>query len=927
MMTARFAISRRGFMFGASAVAGGLVFGSTTVAAQTGQAATAAATEITAWTVIQPDDTTIIRVARTDMGQGIFTALPMLVAEELECDWSKVHAEYADVNRNVTTGKPFGNMVTSTSISVRDSHEYLRRAGAQARAMLVAEAAARWQVPPEECITKNSVTTHTDSNRSLRFGELAVAAAQRPVPENVTLKTPDQWTLIGTKVRRHDSRPKVFGGAIFATDVNLPDMLHAAVVSCPAYGGTLRSFDAAEVLNMPGVTHAVPVGENAVAVVARSWWQAKKGLDALAVDWDETASADLSTASIREMFLEGLDAEDAARGHSIGDVDAALKSAAKTIEVDYEVPHLAHATMEPQTCTAHVTADRADVWAPTQNGEGTTAAVAATLGLDPSQVFVHKLHLGGGFGRRGLAQDWARMSVLIARQVGKPVKMIWSREEDMAHDYYRPMVLARHTAGFDANGRLVGWKVRLAGSSIAASLSPRWLRDGVDYALMDGFSDEDFPYGVPTFGVACARRDTAVPVGFWRGVNLSQNGFFREAFVDEIAEAGGLEPYQLRRQLLAGNPRALAVLDEAATRANWGGPAGGLHQGIAIVEGDHSWCAQVIEVSVTDGRLKVHRVVCVVDPNFIVNPDIVVAQMEGGIVQGLSAALTGQITVEAGRVQQRNFHDYAFLRMNEMPKIEVHLSPSMGKYGEQWGGVGETGLPPTAPALVNAVFAATGKRVRTLPLMHHNLGHRPEMKTQDLTFYICVLAVLTIGLAAVTFVTTSGYSQSATQPADRARSLAYFSRIATVIEHPRCMNCHTSTEFPRQGDDGHPHIMQVKRGPSDTGTAALQCATCHQKTNSPSGVPGNDVWHLAPLRMAWEGLSIGEICRSLSDPQKGGMTHEQLIEHMATDHLVAWAWDPGVDLSGKLRTLPPVSHADFGQLVKDWVSSGAACPS
>lgn len=709
------ALSRRDFLFGASAMAGGLVLGSHLPRAQT-VGPSEAGHEIAAWVVIQPDDTTIIRVARSDMGQGIFTALPMLVAEELECDWSKVRAEYADTNRNVTTGKPFGNMVTSTSISVRDSQEYLRRAGAQARMMLIAEAAERWSVPAGECIARDSAVSHGGSGRSLRFGEIAAMAGRRPVPRDVALKPPGEWRLIGRTVERHDARAKVFGEPIYASDVNLPGMLHAAVSACPSYGGKLVRFGADSVLAMPGVTHVVPVGDNAVAVVARSWWQAKKGLDALAVEWDEAPSATLSTVSMRDLFRTGLDAKDVATGHHVGDVDAALAGAARRIEAEFEVPHLAHATMEPQTCTAHVRPDRVDVWAPTQNGEGTTAVVAATLGIEPSRVFVHKLHLGGGFGRRGLAQDWARMSALIARAVGQPVKMLWSREEDMAHDFYRPMVLARQTAGFDASGRLLGWKVRLSGSSIAASLSPRWLRNGVDFALMDGFAQDDFPYQVPAYQVACARRDTAIPVGFWRGVNLSQNGFFREAFVDEMAEAAGLGPLEFRRRLLAANPRALLVLNECAAKAEWGRPPAGRHQGLAIVEGDNAWCAQIVEISIADGAVRVHRVVCVVDPNFIVNPDIVVAQMEGGIVQGLSAALTGRITVEAGRVQQRNFHDYTFLRMNEMPEIEVHLRPSLGRFTSAWGGIGETGLPPAAPALVNAIHAATGKRVRRLPL-------------------------------------------------------------------------------------------------------------------------------------------------------------------------------------------------------------------
>lgn len=713
--------SRRDVLFGVSAVAGGLVAGLRPAGAEAGLALPPGH-EVTAWIVIAPDDTTIIRVARSDMGQGIFTALPMLIAEELECDWARVRAEYADTNRNVTTGKPFGNMVTSSSISVRDSHLYLRRAGAQARTMLIAEAAARWGVPAAECTARDSRVGHAASGRSFGFGALAAAAARRPVPGEVPLKPPADWRLIGTSVARHDAPPKVVGAPIYASDVDLPGLLHAAVKACPSYGGRLRRFAAEAVLGMSGVTHVVPVGTEAVAVIAESWWQAKTALDALPVEWDETPSAGLSTDTMRATFRAGLDAGDLAVGHGIGDVDAALAAAARRIEAEFEVPHLAHATMEPQTCTALIRDGRADVWAPTQNGEGTTAVVAAALGIAPSQVFVHKLHLGGGFGRRGLAQDWARMAVLIARDIGRPVKMTWSREEDMAHDFYRPMVLARQTAGLDAEGRLTAWKVRLCGSSIAASLSPRWLRDGVDHALMDGFARDDFPYRVPAYQVACARRDTAIPVGFWRGVNLSQNGFFREAFVDEIAAAAGADPLAFRRRMLAGNPRALLVLDACAEQAGWGRAPAGRHQGLAIVEGDHAWCAQIVEISIVDGAVKLHRVVCVVDPNFVVNPDIVAAQMEGGIVQGLSAALTGRITVVAGRVQQRNFHDYPFLRMNEMPAIEVHIRPSLGRFSDLWGGIGETGLPPAAPALVNAVHAATGRRVRTLPLVQHRLG-------------------------------------------------------------------------------------------------------------------------------------------------------------------------------------------------------------
>ena len=711
------ALNRRQFLFGVSAVAGGMLVGLPKLHAQ------AAAGEVTAWVVIAPDDTVTIRVARSDMGQGIFTALPMLVAEELECDWAKVRAEYADTNENLSRDKPWGDMVTSTSISVRASQEYLRQAGAQAREMLIAEAAARWDVAPDTCSARASIVTHSATGRTLRFGELAAAAARRPVPEAVALKHPSEWRLIGTSATRLEARPKVFGEPIFATDVNLPGMLHAAVKNCPTIGGSVVSFDPASVAGLPGVQHVVQVGEDAVAVVADTWRQANAAVEALPVKWDESIGAGVSNETLRAVFRAGIADPAAAIGHRVGEVGVALGDAAQVIDVEYEAPFLAHATMEPQVCAAQVTAERIDLWAPTQNGEGTTNTIARAMQRDASQIFVHKLQIGGGFGRRGLAQDWARQAVQIAAQVpGVPVRMMWSRTEDFTHDYYRPMVLARQTAGFDADGRLLGWKVRISGSSIAASLAPFWLREGVDNALMDGFVEEDMPYAVASFEVGVARRDSHIQVGFWRGVNLSQNGWFREAFLDEIAVARRIDPYLLRRELLADNPRALATLDAVAKLAGWGKPPEGRHQGIAIVEGDNAWCAQIAEISVTGGRLKVHRISCAVDPNFIVHPDITIQQIEGGIVQGLAAALYGAVTIEDGRVQQTNFHDYRYLRMEEMPVIEVALVPSLGRYGERWGGVGETGLPPLAPALTNAIHAATGKRLRSLPISNHDLG-------------------------------------------------------------------------------------------------------------------------------------------------------------------------------------------------------------
>ncbi|CAN7258345.1 xanthine dehydrogenase family protein molybdopterin-binding subunit [Bosea sp. LjRoot9] len=714
--------TRRGFVFGASALASGLVLQPWLARAQAPRSLPASEPEITAWVTIGTDDTTLIRVARSEMGQGISTALPMLVAEELDCDWSKVRPDFIGAAENLKRGRAWGDMATSASFSVRASQAYLRKAGAQARMMLIAEAASRWGVPVEECAARDGIVTHAASGRSVRYGALAEAASHRPVPAEVTLKRPAEWRLLGTARRRLDTPDKVMAAPIYASDVTLPEMLHAAVRACPAHGGKLRGFEAGAVLAMPGVRQVVPVGDNAVAVVAEHWWQAKTACDALPIDWDESGAAGLSNDRLSELFRQGLDAPDPAIGHRKGHVDEALAAAATRIEAQYSVPYLAHATMEPQTCTAHVAQGRAEIWAPTQNGEGTLRVVAATLGIDPAQVTVHKRQLGGGFGRRGLSQDWARQAALIARAVGRPVKTGWTREEDMRHDFYRPMVLARHQAGFDGQGRLVAWKARFCGSSIASGLAPQWLRNGRDMAMMDGFRDDDMLYGVPHFEAGCVMRNTAIPVGFWRGVNLSQNGFFREAFIDEMAHAAGQDPYQFRRGLLAQAPRSLAVLDEVARRAGWGRAAAGVHQGIAVIEGDNSVCAQIVEVSVDgEGAIKVHRVVCAVDPGFVVNPGIVTAQIEGAIAQGLSAALTGEITFRDGRVGQSNFHDYPFLRMHEMPRVETHLVPSGDRYSREWGGIGETGLPPLAPALVNAVFAATGKRIRSLPLKHHDL--------------------------------------------------------------------------------------------------------------------------------------------------------------------------------------------------------------
>jgi isoquinoline 1-oxidoreductase subunit beta len=716
-------VSRRAFVFGISATVGGVV-----LTRQDRSAIAAVApdstniSEINAWVVIDSDDSVTIRVARSEMGQGSLTGLLMLVAEELECDWSRVRAEYASPAENLACAHAWGSMTTAGSLGIRSSQDYLRKAGGQARMMLIAEAASRWNVSADECHARNSVISHPASGRSVRFGEVAVGAAQRPIPHEVTLKRPDEWRLIGQSVRRLDTPDKVFGRPIYASDVRVPDMLYAAVIACPALGGRCRSFNPDAVKDMPGVRHVVPVADNAVAVVAGSWWQAKNAIERLPIVWDESATANLSTEDIKARFRAALDCTDLAVGLRNGDVVEALGSASKTIEADYDVPYLAHTTMEPQTCTAHVTPDKVEVWAPTQDGEGTLHTIARVLNVDPRKVVVNKCHLGGGFGRRGLAQDWAIQAVLIARQVDAPVKLLWTRQEDIRHDDYRPLIVARQTASFDAKGRLTGWKVRLAGPSIFTALLPSALVSGQDLDMMSGFRAADMFYEVPAVDVGYAMRNTTIPVGFWRGVNHTQNGFFRESFVDEMAYVHNEDPYQFRRKLLAGAPRSLRLLDAVAQHAGWGRSAPGVYQGIAIVESYDSVCVHIVELSASEqGEIKIHRVIVGLDCGYIVNPASVVAQMEGSVAWALVAVMTGEITHTRGRVDQSNFHDYPALRMFEMPPVETLLLPSGDRYLKRWGGVGEPGVPPLAPAVTNAIFAATGKRIRSLPLKRHNL--------------------------------------------------------------------------------------------------------------------------------------------------------------------------------------------------------------
>ena len=707
-------IDRRSLLTSVAALGGTLALGFEIPGGARPAEAEAAGAEVNAWILIAPDDSVTIRVAKAEMGQGVSTALPMLVAEELECDWSKVRTEYVAPEENIRRQRAWGNMSTGGSRSVRSSQQVLRKAGAAAREMLLAAAGTRWEVPAAECRAHNGVITHVPSGRTLRFGEIAAAAAQIRPPTEVKLKEPSEWTLLGTPQRRLDVTDKVLGRTVYGIDVRLPDMLYAAAIQAPVFGARLKSVDDSGTRGMSGVRKTVAL-DNAVAVIAEDWWRAKKAVEALRLDWDLGKNGSVSTEGIATYLRSGLAADYAAVGRSEGDFAAAFAQTDRRIEADYEVPFLAHATMEPQNTTAHVRDNEVEVWAPTQNGEATLVAAAQAAGVPRANVIVHRMMPGGGFGRRDLMQDFVSLAVRIAKQVPQPVKVVWTREEDMRHDFYRPMAMARMRAGIGAAGEPIAWHVRLSGPSLLPMLLP----GHVDKQFQEGFV-EDMPYDVANYLADYAMRPTPVPVGFWRCVNYTQNCFFRECFMDELAHAAGDDPYHYRRKLLGNHPRAgrlRAVLDAVADRAEWGVPApDGSYRGIALNEVRGTCTAAVIEASV-GAELRVNRVVSAIDCGMVVNPLTVELQVQSATVFALTAALYGEITIRDGGVEQSNFQDYAMLRLAEMPQVETIIVES----GEPWSGVGEPPVAVVAPALCNAIFAATGKRIRSLPIKKHDL--------------------------------------------------------------------------------------------------------------------------------------------------------------------------------------------------------------
>jgi isoquinoline 1-oxidoreductase subunit beta len=715
-------LTRREFLIRSAAVGGGLLVGfhllnaRRLAAAPVEGAATEQPVEVNAWIMIHPDDSVVMRVARSEMGQGIFTALPMLIAEELACDWDKVRAEYAAANDNLRRDNVFQSMSTGGSRSVRGSQDYLRKAGAVARELLIGAAARQWDVPAGECRATNSIITHVPSGRTLSFGAVAAAAATLRPPETVFLKDPGEWQLLGKPVARLDLPDKIAGRPVFGVDVEVPGMLHAAIRACPVFGGRLKGHDAAAIGKRPGVVQVVAL-EDAVAVVAESWWQAHQALEALPVEWDEAGHGRVDDATIRATLAAGLAVDTAITMVERGDPAEAFRTAAKHIEVTLFAPYLAHATMEPMTCTAQIHKDgRVEVWAPTQNATAALEAAARTAAVDPLQVEMHNTQLGGGFGRRATSQDFVVQAVHIAKAVGRPVKLMWSREEDMRHDFYRPASMARLQAAVDREGRLTGMTVRISAPSILASLRMK-AADGYDPVALQGFADSF--YAVPHFRGEYAMRTLHVPVGFWRSVNHSQNAWFREHFLDQVARAAGTDPYRFRLGLLKEAPRQRAVLQAAADAAGWGRPLPEhTFHGIALETSYGSHCAQVVELKLEgDGRFRLLRVVCAIDPGHVVNPDTIAAQVESAITYGLTAALFGEINIRDGRVQQGNFHDYPMLTLRQMPKVETRIVAS----GGFWGGMGEPPLPPIAPALCNALYAATGKPVDSLPLSVHGL--------------------------------------------------------------------------------------------------------------------------------------------------------------------------------------------------------------
>ncbi len=701
-------MNRRGFLQTSLSVTAGLLVGFELprISRLEAQTVTGPA-KLNAWVHIGADDTVTFMIDKAEMGQGTVTSLSQLMAEELGVEWSKFRTEFAPVDPVYGMQGVFGSQ------SIRVSYRRLRQAGATARTMLVQAAAQQWGVDPAQCRAEKGMVINTATGATLSYGKLAAAAAQLPAPKNVTLKDPKDFTIIGKPHKRLDTAQKVNGTAKFGMDARVPGMVYAAVARCPVIGGTAISFDDSKAKKLPGYKRTVQISSG-VAVVADNSWSAMQCAKALEVKWDEGKNASQTSAAISKLFAEKTLQPGAVARHT-GDAVASMASASKKIEAVYEAPFLAHATMEPLNCTASVTADSCEIWASTQGQSTARQSAARATGLKPEKVTVNSMFMGGGFGRRS-TDDFILDAVETSKAIGAPVKVVWSREDDMRHDIYRPAALARLAGGLDAEGWPVAFTARVASPSIMYRASGMAPANGIDRTSTEGLHDID--YAIPDTQVEYHWTEVGIPVFFWRAVGYTQNTFFMESFLDEMAAAGGKDPLEVRRRLLSKTPRLLAVLNLAADKAGWGKPLpAGVFRGVSVVNNVGSFTAQVVEVSVTKGKVKVHRVVCATDCGVVVNPMIVEQQVKSSVVYGLTAALKGNITIDAGRVQQGNFNNYDMLRIDETPKVEVYIVQS----SENPGGMGEAAVPTVAPAVCNAIFAATGKRVRKLPIRAEEL--------------------------------------------------------------------------------------------------------------------------------------------------------------------------------------------------------------
>ncbi len=728
---------RRSFLVTTSATAGGLALGMMLPFGNEAQAAETAnysanttvlgktpGNEVNAWVFVKPDDTVVIRIARSEMGQGTMTGLAQLVAEELDCDWAKVTTEFPTPGQNLARKRPWRDFFTAGSRGIRASNEFVRQGGAAARMMLVQAAAEQWKVPVAECEASMGVITHGPSKRKVTYGKVAAAAGKIEPPKEVKLKDPKDWKIVGKGLKRLDTAPKTNGTLTYSIDVKLPGMLCAAIRDCPVNGGSVKSFDASKVEKMPGVKKVVAVGKTGVAVVASHWWEAKVAVEALPIEWDLGPGASASSASIAAIFKEGLDSTTGVYvGNENGDAKGAIAKAVKKVEAVYAVPYQHHVTMEPMNATALWTDKGCEVWTATQDGEVALAATSESSGHPLPQCEVHKLPLGGGFGRR-TNHDFVIQAVNIAKQMpGTPIKLIWSREEDMTHGRYHPSTQAKMVGALDENGNLTGLHMRISGQSIIAYVAPHNLVQGKDpfvfQGLNTGGAEGAFGYSVPNLMIDHAMRNPHIIPHFWRGVNNNQNAIYLECFMDELALAAGKDPLEFRRALMAKHPKHLAVLNAVAERAGWGKPApAGVYRGLAQHMGYGSYVAACSEVSVSaEGELKIHRIIAATDCGYAVNPAQIERQIAGSFAYGLSAALYGEITVKDGAIEQKNLDTYPIMRIHQMPKVECIIMPS----GGFWGGVGEPTIFVAAPSVLNAIAAATGKRIRTLPVGKQDL--------------------------------------------------------------------------------------------------------------------------------------------------------------------------------------------------------------